>query len=169
MVKSRLKEYKLLEDTNVSNGTKVSFKIDVNTENLKDDEVQKNIVNIINNDIVNKLNGSTTAVILKSRKNSETGVITGVSADQSGRYALKVKAGLDESSLKISKKDSKNNQIMYEATFTILLSPVSRKRLKRDIAVNTINTIGNVTKTTAGALANAGASMAPKMTNPYGN
>ena len=165
MVRSKLKEYKLIEDINVSNGTKVSFKIDVNTENLKDDEVQKNIINIINNDIVNKLNGSTTAIKLKSRKNSESGV----SAEQSGRYALKVKAGLDESSLKINKKGSKDNINMYEATFTILLSPVSRKKLKSDTIANVAKAVGNTAKTAVGAVANAGASMAPKMTNPYGN
>lgn len=169
MNKSKLKEYKLFEDTNVSNGTKVSFKIGINTGNLQEDQVKENIINVINNDIVNNLNRSTTAVILKSRKNAETGVITGVSAEQSGRYNLKIKAGLDESSLKISKKSSKDNQDIYEATFTILLSPISRKRLKRDFAVNTINTVGNVAKTVVGAVANAGASMAPKMTNPYGN
>lgn len=165
MSKSRLKEYKLLEDTNISNGTKVSFKINVNTENLQDDEVQKNIINIINNDIINKLNGSTTAIKLKSRKNTESGV----SAEQSGRYALKVKAGLDESTLKINKKSSKNNINEYEVIFTILLSPVSRKKLKSDTIANVAKAVGNTAKATVGAVSNAGATMAPKMTSPYGN
>ena len=165
MDKSRLKEYKLFEDINVSNGTKISFKIDINTENLQEDQIKENIINIINADIVNNLNGSTTAIMLKSRKNAESGV----SAEQSGRYNLKIKAGLDESSLKINKKESKNNQDIYEATFTLLLSPVSRKKLKRDTVANAVNTVGNVAKTAVGAAANAGASMAPKMTNPYGN
>ena len=165
MDKSKLKEYKLFENTNISNGTKISFKIDINTENLQEDQVKENIINIINADIVNGLNGSTTAIMLKSRKNAETGV----SAEQSGRYNLKIKAGLDESSLKINKKESKNNQGIYEATFTLLLSPVSRKKLKRDTIANTVNTVGKVAGTAVGAVANAGASMAPKMTNPYGN
>lgn len=165
MSKSRLKEYKLLEDTNISNGTKVSFKINVNTENLQDDEVQKNIINIINNDIINKLNGSTTAIKLKSKQNSESGV----SAEQSGRYALKVKAGLDESTLKINKKSSKNNINEYEVTFTILLSPVSRKKLKSDTIANVAKAVGNTAKATVGAVSNAGAAMSPKLTNPYGN
>ena len=158
MSESRLKEYKLLEDINASNGTKVSFKMDISTENLQDDVAQKNIINIINNNIVNKLNGSTTAIKLKSIKNAESGV----SAEQSGTYALKVGAKLDESSLMINKKGSKNNNNVYEATFTILLSPLSRKKLKSDI-------IANAAGKTLGAMANAGATMSSTTTSPWGN
>lgn len=169
MDKSKLKEYKLFEDTSVSNGTKVSFKIKINIENLQEDQVKKNIINIINTSIVNNLNKSTTTIMLKSRKNSETGVINGVSAEQSGRYNLKIKAGLDESSLKIDKKGSKDNQAIYEATFTLLMSPISRKRLKRDVALNTANVVGKTVSATVGAVANAGATMRPNMTSPYSN
>ena len=48
MDKSKLKEYKLFEDTNTSNGTKVSFKMDINTENIQEDQVKESIIKIIN-------------------------------------------------------------------------------------------------------------------------
>ena len=180
MIKSKLKEYKLYENINPSSGTKVSFKMDFITDNKDESSIKSSAISLINDTFIKEIVKKTVAVKLKSRKDSESSLF-GASADQNGRYALNLNCVLDETSIKINKngvkkvkvkKEGKEQEIKqdtYTVLFTISLTPKARHKLASDKVLDGLAVAGKVIGTTVGAVANAGATMAPKMTSPYGN
>ena len=173
MIKSRLKEYKLYENVNPSSGTKVSFKMDFTTNDKDESGIKNSAISLINDTFIKNIVNKNVAVKLKSRKDSESSLF-GASAEQNGRYALNLNCVLDETSIKINKNGVKKDkegkeQESYTVLFTVSLTPKARHKLTSDKVLDGLAVAGKVVGTTVGAVANAGASMAPKMTNPYGN